>query len=131
MTWTTEQKIAYLLRQPWTIFAETTPEGDRLLRIKELPSAVASGEDDDALIADFWESLTVTLEAYFAVGTNPPLPANAQSYPWERSMPVATVAQAISIRQGVQRVYSGFTAGSFQLPVAAVNDQKLDLCAVA
>lgn len=131
MTWTTEQKVDYLLRQPWTIYAETTPEGDRLLRVKELPAAVGCGDDDDSLIADFWESLRATLEAYLAMGSSPPRPALAPAYPWERPAVPVAAAQEVAFREGVQRVYSRSTTGSFQRPGPGVNVQALDLCAVA
>lgn len=129
MTWTIEQKIEYLLHQPWTIFAETTPEGDRLLRVKELPAAVGSGDDDDSLVADFLESLRSTLEAYLVVGSNPPLPAPTRSYPWEKPAAPAAAAQEISYRQGVLRTYSRTTAGSFRRTAPGVNARDLDLCA--
>lgn len=82
MAWTAKQKLNYLLQQPWTIVTETTPEGDNLLRVQELPAAVGCGDDTASLEADFWESFVTTLEAYIAVDAIPPLPHGAHPVPW-------------------------------------------------
>lgn len=74
MTWTIDQKIESLLRLPWTISSETSPEGDRLLRVTEIPSAVGSGTDDLEVEADLWESLRASLVAYLHFDDPIPLP---------------------------------------------------------
>lgn len=81
MTWTTDQKLESLLRLPWTICSETTPEGDRLLRVAEIPSAVGSGTEDEELEYDLWESLRASLAAYLHFADPIPLPDGCD-LPW-------------------------------------------------
>lgn len=81
MTWTTEQKLEHLEALPWTIVAETTPEGDRLLRVSEIPSAVGHGATPEELEADLWASLRASLQAYLHFGDPIPLP-NGVALPW-------------------------------------------------
>lgn len=81
MTWTTDQKLESLLRLPWTISSETTPEGDRLLRVAEIPSAVGSGTDDLEVESDLWESLRAFLAAYLHFDDEIPLPEGCD-LPW-------------------------------------------------
>lgn len=84
MTWTFEEKVDYLLRLPWTVVRDTSPEGDTLLRVKELPDVVGCGEDQEALEADFWASLRASLESYLHFGDTIPRPGFAPSrLPWE------------------------------------------------
>ena len=72
-----ESELQRLLRLPWTIIRDITPEGDVVLRVKEIPSAVGSGDTQDALEADLWESLTESLRAYLHFGDEIPLPHGA------------------------------------------------------
>lgn len=74
MTWTTDQKLESLIRLPWTISSEISPEGDRLLRVAEIPSAVGSGADDLEAESDLWESLRASLAAYLHFDDPIPLP---------------------------------------------------------
>ncbi len=84
MTWTDQQKLDYLLRLPWAIVPERTPEGDLLLRTRELPTAVGCGETTDELERDFWEALEATLRSYLHHGDRIPLPSGASAtLPWE------------------------------------------------
>lgn len=76
-----EQQLEYLLRLPWTIVPEATPEGDRLLRVAEIPSAVGTGTTPEEIVADLWESLRESLRAYLHFGDPIPLPKGAAS-PW-------------------------------------------------
>jgi predicted RNase H-like HicB family nuclease len=69
-----------LLALPWTVVPETTPEGDRLLRVREVPSAVGHGETDEELERDLWESLTASLEAYLHFGDPVPLPTGSPDW---------------------------------------------------
>lgn len=87
MAWTDEQKIDHLLRLPWTIVRDVTPEGDRLLRVRELSSVVGCGQTDVELDADFWDSLATTLRAYLHFHDTIPLPAPIKSLPWESAAP--------------------------------------------
>lgn len=74
----TERDIQRLLRLPWTITRDVTPEGDVLLRVKEIPSAVGSGDSDEERIADLWESLSESLRAYLHFGDSVPVPVGVQ-----------------------------------------------------
>ena|SRR2546425_12448467 len=82
MPWTTDEKLAYLMRLPWTI--EAKPEDDyTVLRVKELPSVIATGKTQEELEADFWESLRATLEAYTHYNDPIPLPSEVARLPWQ------------------------------------------------
>ena len=48
--WDEQRKLDFLLRLPWTIYSEHTPEGDVLLRVRELPSVMGTGDTEDAII---------------------------------------------------------------------------------
>ena len=74
MEWTSEEKLEQLLRLPWTIGAETTEEGDQLLRVLEIPSAVGTGSTPGELESDLWDSLRESLRAYLHFGDTIPLP---------------------------------------------------------
>ena len=74
MTQQIEQDIQRLMHLPWTIMREVTPEGDVLLRVKEIPSAVGGGDTDAERIADLWESLSESLRAFVHFGDAIPLP---------------------------------------------------------
>jgi hypothetical protein len=84
MPWTDEQKLNYLMKLPWTIVPDTTPEGDRLLRVAELPSVVGCGATNDDLERDFWASLETALRSYLHFGDQLPLPAKRPVLPWEQ-----------------------------------------------
>jgi hypothetical protein len=84
MSWTLEQRLAYLLRLPWRVVAETTPEGDQLLRCVEIPSAVGEGDTPKQREQDFWESMRASLESYLHFGDTLPLPEGVnRPLPWE------------------------------------------------
>ena len=70
-----DPELQRLLRLPWTIVSEISPEGDRLLRVKEIPSAVGCGETEADAIADLWEALTESLRAHLHFGDPIPVPA--------------------------------------------------------
>ena len=74
-----DSELDRLLALPWTIVAETTPEGDRLLRVREIPSAIGHGETDDELARDLRESLESSLRAYLHFGDPIPMPGTAAS----------------------------------------------------
>jgi hypothetical protein len=91
MSWTDEAKVEFMLRLPWTIVPDVSPEGDSLLRVTELPSAVASGNTPEKLEDDFWESLRSTLNAYVLHGEDPPLPTRVKALPWHLGRKLADV----------------------------------------
>ena len=74
MTQHVDPELQRLLRLPWTVLSETSPEGERLLRVKEIPSAVGCGETDGEAITDLWAALTASLRAYLHFGDPVPVP---------------------------------------------------------
>lgn len=107
MEWTTQSKIAVLLRLPWTIDS-TFEDGERVLRVRELPSVVASGNDEDELVRDFWESLRESLAAYLHFGDPIPLPKGVRTLPWDPEYSAA-----------------GATAGRFTLKVTPMGTPQV------
>lgn len=77
MTAAADREIQRLMRLPWTVTAEISPEGERLLRVREIPSAVGCGSTDEEAVADLWASLEASLRAYVHFGDVVPLPAGA------------------------------------------------------
>ena len=82
MEWSNQSKIAILLRLPWTIDS-TMEDGERVLRVRELPSVVVSGNDSAELEREFWESVRETLSAYLHFGDPVPLPKGFRTLPWD------------------------------------------------
>lgn len=70
-----EFELQRLLGLPWTVIPQTTPEGDRLLRVIEVPSAVGVGVTAEEREKDLWESLAASLRAYLHFGDVPPVPS--------------------------------------------------------
>jgi hypothetical protein len=95
MSWTPEQKLESLLRLPWTIATERTPEGDRLLRVVEIPSAVGCGATPAEAESDLWESLRASLSAYLHFEDAIPLPRGTD-LPWRAR--ASNVTRTISLR---------------------------------
>lgn len=97
MEWTPEAKVEYLLRRvTWTVRAETTPEGDRLLRCNEIPDAIGTGDNDEAIEGDFWESLRASMEAYVHFNDRPPVPVGTL-LPWESNRPPSLTPMATMV----------------------------------
>src|SRR5437588_156096 len=81
--WTREQKLAALMRLPWTVRAEhNATDGYSVARVAELPSVIATGSNDRELARDLWESLQASLSVYLDYDDPLPLPSGAQ-LPWE------------------------------------------------
>ena len=78
-----DPELQRLLRLPWTILSETSPEGDLLLRVKEIPSAVGCGETEAAAIADLWEALAESLRTHLHFGDPVPVPVGVPTQ-WNR-----------------------------------------------
>jgi hypothetical protein len=86
MKWSAESKLKYLLGLGWTVTAEKDPdEGYTILRVAELPSVIATGDEKDvpALTKDFWEALQASLEAALEFGDPIALP-NGAIAPWDQ-----------------------------------------------
>lgn len=83
MTWAQQEKLAYLMRLPWTFIVEDGDEpGERILRIAEVPGASASGSEPKVVEADLWDALRVMLEARLMHNDPLPRPAGTK-LPWE------------------------------------------------
>lgn len=86
MTQDIDKNLQRLLHLPWTVVREVTPEGDVLLRVKEIPSAVGSGDSDADRVADLWESLSESLRALLHFGDPVPFPDGVRER-WTRISP--------------------------------------------
>jgi hypothetical protein len=98
MKWSAESKLRYLLGLSWTVTAEKDPdEGYTILRVAELPSVIATGDEKDvpALTKDFWESLQASLEAALEFGDPIPLPQGAIA-PWDQPASRRIVTPAVA-----------------------------------
>lgn len=81
MPWTIEDKLEWLLRQPWRVLVEREDDGSYFARIDGLSGAVAHGQTPKELEHEFWESARETFRAYLEAGEMMSLPNNA-SAPW-------------------------------------------------
>ena len=104
-------KLAYLLRLPWTFVRDQTPEGETILRVAEIPSAVGTGETVAELETDVWASLRASLEAYLHFGDPIPLPRGAR-LPWESAYRSAAKPSNVIIRERLRLAYLTETAGT-------------------
>jgi hypothetical protein len=75
-----EIELERLLRLPWSILREVTPEGDTILRVKEIPGAIGSGASDAERERDLWDSLAESLRAYLHFGDPVPVPADSPRF---------------------------------------------------
>ena|ERR1700737_2846020 len=83
MKWTDQDKLRFLVSRSWTVTVERDKdEGYVILRVKELPSVIATGNDNKALEDDFWESLQASLETALQFGDPIQLPGGEKA-PWE------------------------------------------------
>ncbi len=98
MLWTIEQKVSWLLCQPWRVRAHREEDGSFFARVEGLPGAVADGADEHELESNFWPSLRDTLRAYLEAGDDVPLPA-PRALPWLR--------ETTGARRGVRMTISG------------------------
>jgi predicted RNase H-like HicB family nuclease len=99
MKWSVEERLRLLMLVPWTIEpGKDDATGELTLRVRELPSVVATGDTKEALAADFWESLEATLRTYLHYSDPLPRPPRVSLWPWEQA--AATVvpgATAVSV----------------------------------
>ena len=82
MPWTPQQKLAALMRLPWTVRTRRDSEDGYIIEIDEFPSVVAAGDTEKEVGRDLWEALEATLYAYLAHGDVIPLPPGGV-LPWE------------------------------------------------
>lgn len=84
--WTNEDKLAALLRLPWTIGVQRDPDGTLVARVAEIPDAIATGENEHELQKDLWDTLAESLRVRLEYGDDVPLPGG-QRAPWELGAP--------------------------------------------
>lgn len=104
-------KLEYLLKLPWTFVRETTPEGDVVLRVSEIPSATGTGMTDEELARDTWDSLRASLETYLHFGDRIPLPGGA-TLPWEDLLQSPEGQQTFLVRKQVRLAFVTQTAAA-------------------
>ena len=75
-----QPELDRLLALPWTVLREQTPDGDVVLRVKEIPSATGTGVNDEEREAELWESLTQSLSAYLHFGDSVPVPTDSPRF---------------------------------------------------
>jgi hypothetical protein len=109
MSWDERRKLDYLLGLPWSIYAETTVDGERLLRVRELPSVMGSGDSDEEVEREFWDSLEATLQSYLHFGDELPLPLDA-TLPWKQGTPTPAAPPRQAFRAVEQRIVQPDTA---------------------
>jgi predicted RNase H-like HicB family nuclease len=82
--WTIERKLEALLRLPWSLaMTQNAEDGHWVMRVKELPAALATGATPEELERAFWESLRETLAVFLEHGDPIPLPSPVSRYPWQ------------------------------------------------
>lgn len=70
-----DRRVEALLRLPWSLRLERNEdEGYLVLRVTELPSVLATGEDEKTLLADLWDTMRATLRSYLEDGEPVPMP---------------------------------------------------------
>jgi len=60
-----------------------TEDGNWVMRVGELPAALATGATPEELEPAFWESLRETLSVFLEHGDPIPLPPLVSRYPWQ------------------------------------------------
>jgi hypothetical protein len=94
MKWTDEIKISYMLRMPWTI-VPSTEDGERVLRVREIPSVIATGVADEELDRELFDALRASLRAYLHFGDPLPRPPGVKLFPWEDPEPTAVPTRLV------------------------------------
>lgn len=113
MPWTQSQQLRHLLALPWTIVPGTTAEGDRTLRVAQLPSAFAAVGPECSqaeLEVEFWDAVTDVLRSYLHYGDPIPLPSSVASLPWEVASPRGTAQYVAPLSGGMAQVIPPPTA---------------------
>lgn len=95
--WTPAQKVAVLMRLPWTVRVETDAvDNSFVARVAEVPDAIATGSTESALSLDLWHSLKASLECRLEFGDELPVPQGTV-LPWE-------AGKAPAAAPGVQKI---------------------------
>jgi len=92
MIWSESDKLAYLVRLPWTIVPQEGDDpGDLVVTCAEIPAAIGTGSNERELERSFWEALRVALRSHLREGDPIPLPRRVrQTLPWERDAGTVT-----------------------------------------
>lgn len=109
--WTTDRKLEALLRLPWSLrMTHNSEDGYWVMRVEELPAALATGDTPEELERAFWESLRESLVVFLEHGDPIPLPPGVTRYPWGpresvrfiqgQVQPTAALAVAAAQRSG-------------------------------
>lgn len=85
MDWSIEKKRAALLVLPWSVRTERSPDGYLVATVAELPSIIATGDDEKSLSRELFEAMEALLTASLDNGDNIPLPPGSL-VPWENPL---------------------------------------------
>lgn len=70
-----DRRVESLLRLPWSLRLERNEDdGYLILRVAELPSVLATGADEQSLLADLWHAMRATLRSFLEDGEPVPRP---------------------------------------------------------
>jgi len=82
-TWSSYQKLMFLLRLPWTVRVERDPVDQTLIaHVDEVPDAIADAPEERERVRELWDSLCASL--IVRIDANDPLPVPSGTVlPWE------------------------------------------------
>ena len=99
--WTSQEKLAALMRLPWSIRVEQEAGGGPLVaHVGELPDAVARGDSIKALGKHLWISLSESLARRLERGESIPLPPG-RPLPWDGPLPSRAESVELRVRQRI------------------------------
>lgn len=82
-TWSNQQKLAFLMRLPWSVRVETDPTDLSLFAsVAEIPDALADAADDEELLRALWDSLYSSLSVRLEHGDPIRVPSGIV-LPWD------------------------------------------------
>ena len=120
--WTDERKLEALLRLPWSLqMSRNSEDGYWVMRVAELPAALATASTPEELEPAFWESLRETLAVFLTQGDEVPLPRGVTRYPWLPAPNLRMVRGQINLRgvdANIQETAALAFATSQQAPLA-------------
>lgn len=89
--WTFEQKLQALMALPWSLaVTEDQDNSGLVVRVTEVPDAIATGKNEKELARDLWESLYASIACRLEHGDAIPLPPGHQ-LPWLAKRPVPRI----------------------------------------
>lgn len=96
--WTRDEKLAALMRLPWTIRVETDADGSLIAHVAEMDDATATGARMKDLAIDLWEAIEASLDVRLTHDDPIPLPRGVK-LPWLDSAPANPAAPSDFIEQ--------------------------------